>query len=672
MTTTAPVQTGREGDVVIIRLQNPPVNVLDRRTRTALLDQLESADRDPAVRGIVVTGTPNFSAGADLAEFDSGEGLAEPTLHLTIAGFLDAMRTPTVAAIHGAALGGGLELALACSARVADPAATLGLPECTLGFMPGAGGTQRLPRAIGIEAAIDLIVTGRSVTAEAALSLGLVDAVETDPVASAVALARRLARGPKPRLRDRSIDEPLAEPLVETARRALRRAPRANAGVAAALEAVRGAVVLPFDQGLAREYELFEHLAGSSPARAARYRFLSDRAAGRAPRTAATNPIRSAAVIGAGTMGRGIALALLTAGIRTTVIDADDDRAAAGHTAIVAELDRGLARGRLTAPEHDEALVALTCTAGLAAAADADLVIEAVFENLQVKREVFARLDEIAKPAAILASNTSSLDLDAIARATSRPESVVGMHFFSPAQIMRLVEVVRGEATSPQSLASTVDLVRRLGKIPVVSEVGPGFIGNRIFDQYVRQAQQLLQTGASPARIDAALEAWGMAMGPFRVLDIVGNDVPAMARGEAAVQDPAFAVADGLVAEGWLGRKTGIGWYDYTGTAPVPNDRIRVAATSAPVDDDELVRRCVTALVVEACSVLGDGVADSAADIDTVLVHGYGFPPERGGPLFHAESQGWTRILHDIVRWREETGDPFWIGHPLLEEKAAS
>jgi 3-hydroxyacyl-CoA dehydrogenase len=668
------VRVERVDDILVLTLDGPPVNLLNRPMRRALMREIASAAHQPDLTGIVIAGAPNFSAGADLAEFDSGDALAEPTLHLTIAGALDALPVPSVAAITGSALGGGLELALACSARVAHPDARLGLPETTLGFMPGAGGTQRLPRAIGIEAALDLIVTGRTVDAEAARELGLISEISDDPVSAAIALAQALAAAPepRPRLRDLGIAEPLAEPLVDAARRAASRNPGTSPGVLAALDALRSAVTVPFDAGLAHELELFQQLAATPRARAARYRFQSERGAGRLTPGAAPRPIESAAVIGAGTMGRGIALALLGVGIPVVLIDTADDRVDAARHAVAAELARSVERGRLTAAQRDAQLAGFRAEVGIGAAADAAIVIEAVFENLDVKRSVFAELDAIARTDAILASNTSSLDLDLIAGSTRRPQQVVGLHFFSPANVMRLVEVVDGAQTSDETLATAVGLVKRLRKVPVVAQVGPGFIGNRIFDQYIRQAQLLLRTGASPQRIDRALEAWGMAMGPFRVLDLVGNDVPALARAAAGSTDPGFAIADDLAARGWLGRKTGMGWYSYAGATPAPNPDLQIEADAPDVDDDELVQRCVFALVREAAAVLDDGIAASSADIDTVLVNGYGFPAQRGGPWFEAERLGWDQVLRAMRRWHDTLGDDFWAIPASLAERDAA
>ncbi|MGO4806129.1 3-hydroxyacyl-CoA dehydrogenase NAD-binding domain-containing protein [Arthrobacter sp. 2MCAF15] len=668
------ISTARVGSVAILTLESSPVNCLDRPVRRALLAALERSEHDPGVHAVVITGSRNFSAGADLAEFDNEQGLAEPTLHLTIAGYLDAMTKPSVAAIYGAALGGGLELALACTARVAHPEAKLGLPETTLGFMPGAGGTQRLPRSVGMEAAVDLIVTGRTIRAGDARSLGLVDVVDSDPVKAAIELASSLTGDRKRRLRDEPISEPMAEAIVNYAKRAAERSPHTNAGVVAALDALMAAVQLPFDQGLAKELALFEQLAAQPEAKAARYRFLSDRHAGKNADSPDILPVRTAAVVGAGTMGRGIALALLSVGIAVTLIDTESDRVDAGAAAIKAEVDRAAARGRVSDHERHLQLSALTTAVGLDNAGGVDLVIEAVFEDMDVKQEVFRRLDAVVSPETILASNTSSLDLNVLAAMTSHPERVVGMHFFSPASVMKLVEVVDGKETSTSILATVVALVRRMGKLPVIAQVGPGFIGNRLFDQYLRQAQLLLLSGVSPQRIDHLLEEWGMAMGPFRVLDLVGNDIPWLARKAANEPDPAWRIADEVCQNGWFGRKSGTGWYMYgdDGTItpnPGVDELIRPFAATATVTDEDIVLRCIFAFVNEAAAALADGIAAGTADVDTVLVNGYGFPRRRGGAWFFAENYDWNRVVDAMERWKTETADPFWEPHPTIQAK---
>ncbi len=400
---------------------------------------------------------------------------------------------------------------------------------------------------------------------------------------------------------------------------------------------------------------------GTPEAKAARYRFLSDRAGGK-PRGPVVLPAR-VAVIGAGTMGRGIAQSFLAAGIAATLIDTDRDRVDAGADAIRTSLDDAVGRGRLTADKRDTQAALLTAEVGLAAAAEADLVIEAVFENLAVKQEVFRELDRVAKPGAVLASNTSSLDLDVIASVTARPEAVVGMHFFSPANIMKLVEVVDGAKTSDASLDTALAVARALGKTPVVSQVGPGFIGNRIFDQYLRQAVLALQSGCTPQQVDQALQTWGMAMGPFAVLDLVGNDVAWAARTERGETDAAWAPADALCELGWFGRKTGRGWYDYPAGTPNPDLQL---PEGPGLSADEIALRCVLAMVNEAAAVLADGIAATSRDIDTVLTKGYGFPVTRGGPWFFAEQLGWERVVALMRTFASETGDSFWQPNAAL------
>jgi 3-hydroxyacyl-CoA dehydrogenase len=680
--TETPVRVAIRDSVAHITIDNPPVNCLSRPVRTALLEALESAEYDASIRSVVVSGKGTFSAGADLAEFDTGEGLAEPSLHLTIAGFLDAMTKPVVAAIDGVALGGGLELALACHYRVASQTAKLGLPETKLGFMPGAGGTQRLPRAVGIELAANLILSGRQITGEEAHAAGLVDEV-TDGLADDKAHTLIIESGtqrPVPRLRDKTLDRRSAEPLLAAVAKATARGPLATLGAPYVLDALNAALG-PFDEGLARELRLFKELADSPEAKAFRYQFRTDRRAGRVggPRPAR---IATAAVVGGGTMGRGIALSLLAGGISTYIVEAEVDRLKASIGAVEAELDRLVQRGRLTADEATRRKAELSGVTDISDLSECPLVIEAIFEDLTAKQRLFAELDRVVKPEAILASNTSSLDLNEIAGATTRPERVVGLHFFSPANLMRLVEVVEGRATSAEVLAAAAGLVRQLGKIAVIAQVGDGFIGNRMMDQYVRQAMQLLGRGVEPGRIDSALESWGMAMGPLRVLDIVGNDIPWQARRSrygASSGGVEWELADELYEWGWLGRKSGRGWYDYPDSgAGVPNpalaDLLAERASAAPdlqVTDREIVERCIYALVNEGAAVLADGIAASAGDIDVVFRNGYGFPTARGGPMFSADAVGLDRVVRAMRRFAA-AGDPFFEPHPLLVDNARS
>ncbi|MEV6609796.1 3-hydroxyacyl-CoA dehydrogenase NAD-binding domain-containing protein [Kutzneria sp. NPDC051319] len=651
------VSVERHGSTAVVLMHSQPVNCLNHALRTDLLATLEQVEHDSTITAVVLTGADRtFSAGADLTEFDRGEALLEPSLHLTITGTLDMMRTPVVAAIHGAALGGGLELALACHYRIATPDARLGLPEITLGLIPGAGGTQRLPRAVGFETALNLVLGGSTVTGTVAQGLGLVDEVVLgDLVDAAVRFVQRVALTAPPRLRDVEVRASEREGLIAFARRAAGRSRATRPGTGYALDAL-AATALPFDDGLATELRLFQSLCASTSAPAFRYRFLAERRAGRVKTAGSRVPnVATAAVIGGGTMGRGIALALLAAGISVVLVETDQDRADAAAAAVMAELKR-----RRLKPEQFRGEV------GLRHIGDADLVIEAVFEDLAVKQAVFAEMDRHAKPGALLASNTSSLDLDAIAGVTGRPADVVGLHFFSPADVMRLVEIIEGAATSADTLARAARITRQLNKIGVVSGVGDGFIGNRVMDAYVRQAMILLSRGVPPDRVDAVLESWGMAMGPFRVLDLVGNDIPWQARQARGATGPEWWLADQLAIRGLLGRKSGAGWYRYPQRTLNPEVGDLIAEwcrDPAAISDDEIVQRCVYALVNEAAAVMQDGVARRASDIDVVFLNGYGFPAERGGPLHHADHIGLDRVIRAMRRFA-------WTPTPLLTEYA--
>jgi 3-hydroxyacyl-CoA dehydrogenase len=674
--------TVRDG-VAHIAIDNPPVNCLSRPVRTGLLQALTAAERDDDVVAVVLSGAAgSFSAGADLAEFDNGEGLTDPTLHLTITGLLDAMTKPVVAAVDGVALGGGLELALACHYRVAIRNARLGLPETRLGFMPGAGGTQRLPRAVGVELAGDLILSGRQLGGAEAYEAGLVDlVVDADVVAASRALAVTSANAtPLPRLRDREVpDRATAEVVLESMAGSISRGSMASPGAGFALEAIRSALG-PFDIGLAHELALFEELAGSATAQAFRYQFLTDRRAGRVsgPRP---STVARAAVVGGGSMGRGIALALLEGGIATRLIETESERLDAAVGAIRTELENEVARARLDRTDLDDRLALLSGDTTLDALGETDVVIEAVFEDLELKQKLFAELAAVVGPETILASNTSSLDLDAIATAAGAPERVVGLHFFSPANKMRLVEVIDGRLTSPEVLSAAAGLVKQMGKIAVVARVGDGFIGNRMIDQYMRQALALVLRGVPPGRVDGALEEWGMAMGPFKVLDLVGNDIPWQARraryGAGLAGGDEWALADEIYDRGWLGRKSGRGWYDYPekGVAVENPDLTEVLSRRGrlivgTVPDAEIVERCIYALVNEGAAVLADGIAASPGDIDVVLRHGYGFPVERGGPMFYADSLGLDRVVRSMRGFAPE--DPSFTPHPLLVASAVS
>ena len=684
------VQYHVDGNVAIVTFNNPPVNGLSHALRTGIAEALARAQADDSVRAVVLTGQGTlFSGGADIREFGTPAGTADPTLRRLIH-LVEASAKPVVAAIAGTCLGGGLELAMAAHYRVATADAKLGLPEVKLGLLPGAGGTQRLPRLVGVARAIEMIVSGEPVPAAELAGTRLLDRVaQGDPVGEAVTLAAG-ANPPFPRARDLPLDEPRLAALCEEARTRLRTqrpVPPAPLRAVDAIEAAAG----PFDDGLSVERQAFVELMESPESRGLRHAFFAERTAGKVDGVTPSTPVRpleQAAVIGGGTMGAGITVALLDAGIRVSLLEADG-----------AAMDRGLARissiyegqvkkGRLGADERDRRLTLLRPTLSYDEIGTADLVIEAVFESLDVKREVFHQLDRVMRPGAVLATNTSTLDLDAIAGFTRRPSDVLGLHFFSPANVMRLLEVVRGRETSPDVLATGLALGKRLRKVAVVSGVCDGFIGNRMLDAYIRQAWWLVEEGASPEQVDRAIEGFGFAMGPFRVGDLVGHDVSQAIRQHRRASRSdyrASTLPDKLCATGRLGQKTGGGWYDYPDgprrAVPSPaaaqlveSHRAEIGLRPRRVDDAEIVDRLVYALVNEGARILEEGIAARASDIDVVYLTGYGFPRARGGPMFYADQVGLDRVLGRV---REFAGNPhgdpgFWSPAPLLVRLAES
>jgi len=661
--------------------------------RRAVAEGLDRARDDAAVRAIVVTGAGKaFSGGADIREFNTPKALAEPTLRTLIA-IAEASPKPIVAAVNGVCMGGGLELALGCHGRVASANASIALPEVKLGLLPGAGGTQRLPRMVGVETALNMIVTGATVAARDLAATALFDAVvEGDPVAAAIEVGRTLAAGPRPlpRVRDRRIDYPNAEAFFQFARTSVGAASRNLPAPLKCVEAVAASLTKPFDEGLRFERALFLELVQTTESRALRHAFFAERAAARIPGLPEDTPVRDvrrAAVIGAGTMGGGIAMCFLDAGMPVTLVETSPEALERGVATIRRNYEGAVKKGRLTAAAVDERIALIAPTTALADVASADLVIEAVFEDMTVKQELFRRLDAIARPGAILATNTSTLDVDRIARVTQRPADVLGAHFFSPANVMKLLEVVRGEATAPDVLATMMRVGKRIGKTAVVAGVCDGFIGNRLVEQYIRQAMFLLEDGASPQQVDAALEAFGMAMGPFRMSDLAGNDVGWKIRQRRYVEKPHVTysrVADRLCERGGFGQKTGAGWYRYEAGArtPLPDPEVdaliaayrdEIGVVPRAVGNDEIVERCILALVNEGARVLEDGIALRASDIDVVYLTGYGFPRQRGGPMFYADTLG----LYNVVRAMERIAalpradTAFWQPAALLARLAA-
>jgi 3-hydroxyacyl-CoA dehydrogenase len=673
---TGTVRQERDGEIAVLLIDNPPVNASSTDVRRALLDAVQRVEDDSSIEAAIIIGAGNtFVAGSDIREF--GKPIPDPQLPAVIAAIQNCPKA-FVAAIHGAALGGGFELALGCDGRIAASEAVVGFPEVTLGMIPGAGGTQYLPRLAGIAAAIEMICSGRRIGATEAKQRGLIDAIaEGELRAGAVALARR-RQGHKRPLGAESVAPESADAVEKAASDALR-AGRNRPQIVAAIEAVKSAATLPFQKALAKERAVFQTLRMSNEAAALRHLFFAERLAGKVEGLEGTTPqrMKRAAVVGAGTMGAGIAMCFADASIPVTLIDRDEASVQRGFDVIRSFYERAASSGRISAEDASRRLKRITPAASLEALQDVDLVVEAVFEELDVKKAVLACLDCILGSEALLASNTSYLNLDQLAAATGRPDKVVGLHFFNPAQTMRLLEVVRGASTSRETLATALELAKRLRKLAVVARVGEGFIGNRIFAAYRRQCEFMLEEGAYPEEIDAALEEFGFAMGPFAVADLSGLDTAwRMRKRLAPTRDPRqryCEIPDRLCEQGRLGRKTGAGWFAYKpgerkGT-PDPYVRTLIDTTSASAGlvrrafgAQEIVRRAVMTMVNEAALLLSEGIAARPSDIDVVLVNGYGFPKHEGGPLFWASRQDRGLILSELQKLAAVSGYGFRAG----------
>ncbi|MFT3816375.1 MAG: 3-hydroxyacyl-CoA dehydrogenase NAD-binding domain-containing protein [Rubrivivax sp.] len=682
----------RQGRVAVITLANPPINGISAALRSSLVDHLDQALADPAVQAVVVAGSERaFSGGADVKEFGSPLALREPRLPAVIAA-LESAPKPVVAAVAGVCMGGGLELALGAHYRVLKADAQVALPEVKLGLLPGAGGTQRLPRAIGLEAALNMIVSGSTVPGARFKGTALADeVVDGDPLPAAVALAERVVdqKLPLKRLRDLKIQEPQAEAFLQFARNSVAAASKHFPAPLKCVEAVSLAVSKPFDEGLRLEREMFLALMNTPESRALRHVFNAERAAAKLPDVPEGTPLRPIAkvgVIGAGTMGGGITMNFLNAGIPVVLLEMKQEALDKGLATIRRNYDNSAKKGKLKAEQVEQRMALVTPTLSYDAFHDADLVIEAVFENMDVKQQVFKTLDEVCKPGAILASNTSYLNLDAIAATTRRPQDVIGLHFFSPANVMKLLEVVRGARTAPDVLATCMALARRIRKVAVVSGVCDGFIGNRMLARYRAAAEGLIDAGALPQQIDGALQAFGMAMGPFRVGDLAGLDIGWATRKRRAAEagvPMTPTVADKLCEAGRFGQKTGAGWYRYEPgvRGPVPDPlteglieqfRRDRGLTPRRVDDAEVVERCIYALVNEGARILAEGIAARASDIDVVYLNGYGFPQHRGGPMLYADTVGLPGVVRALRRFAAEPGaDASWQPAPLLVQLAA-
>ena len=681
-----------QGSVAVVTLNNPPVNGLGLATRSAAVAAIERAEADPAVTAIVLTGAGKaFSGGADIREFNSPKALTEPTLHSLIR-VVENCSKPVVAAIHSVCMGGGLELALGCNYRVALPGAQIALPEVKLGLLPGAGGTQRLPRVLGLEMALDMVVSGTPVPSEKLAGTALFDQVfpaGTDLLAAAVEFAARVAHArPLPKVRERAVDYPHPEAFIQAAREKVKAMAGPFPAPLECVETVAASVSKPFEEGLSFERERFLHLMQTPESKALRHAFMAERAASKVPDVPADTPVRKierAAVVGAGTMGAGIAMNFANAGIPVTILETKGEALDKGLATIRKNYENTVRKGKLTQEKCEQRISLITGSLSYADIAQADIVIEAVFEDMGVKESVFRQLDETMKPGAILASNTSTLDLDRIAASTSRPQDVIGLHFFSPANVMKLLEIVRGKATGKDVLATCLALSKKIRKTGVVSGVCDGFIGNRMLEQYLRQAFFLLEEGALPEQVDGAIERFGFAMGPFRMSDLAGNDVGWYIRKRRAIESPHIAyskTADLLCEQGRFGQKTGAGWYDYRAgerkaiPSPLVNDMIVQHSRDLGVErrdiaDSEIVERLVYALVNEGAKILEEGIALRASDIDMVYLSGYGFPLHRGGPMFYADSVGLARVLDAIRRFAGGRHGEAWKPAPLLERLAA-
>ena len=683
----------RHDDVALLRLTNSPVNGLSFAMRAALGARVAEALADDAVAAIVIAGADRmFCGGADIREFSAPPPPGAASLP-AILDEIEASPKPVVAAIHGVAAGGGMEVALACHVRLAAPGTRLGLPEVTLGILPGAGGTQRMPRLIGVEKALEVIVGGKLHPVEQAVALGFVDErVEGDLVETAIARARQLAADGSPLRRASELEEHLEvargrPEIFDDFRKKMAKRARGFDAPYACVDCVETTLTMPYAAALKNERAVFNRLRESDQSAAQRHAFFAEREVAKIPDVPKDTPVRPIAavgVVGCGTMGGGIAMSIANAGLPVTILESSREALDRGMAIIRRNYAATVAKGRLSQAEMDARLARIAPTVDDADLGASDVVIEAVFEELPLKKEVFARLDRACRPEAILATNTSTLDVNAIAAATSRPEQVIGTHFFSPANVMRLMENVRGARTSPETIATVMKLSKKLGKVGVLVGVCDGFVGNRMLYAYRRQADFLLEEGALPAQIDKVIYDFGLPMGPYQMADLAGLDVSWRVRKAQAPTRPAHLryspIADRICEQGRYGQKTGAGWYRYEegSRAPIPDPAIHelIAGVSAElgitrrtIDDDEIVPRCLYPLVNEGAKILEEGLALRASDIDVIWMHGYGFPRYRGGPMLWADRVGLRTIYDTMSRLRDEHGE--WLEPaPLLKRLA--
>lgn len=678
-----------QGNIGVIRVNNPPVNALSQAVRQGILDAVTTAQGDASEAVVLSCEGRTFIAGADITEF--GKPPMEPGLPEVLTAIENSTK-PVVAAIHGTALGGGFEVSLACHYRCAIGSAKVGLPEVKLGLLPGAGGTQRVPRVAGVKAALDMITSGNPVPVVKAKDMGLVDEIVEgdDLLTGAISYAQELVKSGAPlkRIRDITIDPETVEPgFFDAARKQVAKRARGQIAPDRIVSCLEAAVNLPMDQGLERERELFRELVTSPESAAMRHIFFAERLAAKIkdlPKDTATRDINKVAIIGGGTMGGGIAMCFANVGIPVVLVEINDEALQRGLGIIQKNYNITVQKGKLSEDKMADRLALISGTTDYADIADVDLVIEAVFENLDLKKEIFTKLDATCKQGAILATNTSYQDVDAIAAATNRPEDVVGMHFFSPANVMKLLEVVRGEKSADDVLATTMSIGKKIGKVCALSRVCYGFIGNRMLGGYGREAQMLLLDGCTPEQVDSALEGFGMAMGPLAMGDLAGLDVGYKARQARTdlPDDPRlYRMGTLLVEMGRFGQKTGSGFYKYDPEtrrrmsdpeveSMIKEEAGKLEVEQREVSNDEILARCFYPLINEGAKILEEGIAQRPSDIDIVYVYGYAFPAAKGGPMHYADHVGLDKVYATICEFRDRYGADYWQPAPLLEKLA--
>ncbi|MCW9032755.1 MAG: 3-hydroxyacyl-CoA dehydrogenase NAD-binding domain-containing protein [Rhodospirillales bacterium] len=685
---SSPVSYERKGNVGVITVNNPPVNALGHAVRQGFANGLKTGLADDGAKALVVIGGGRtFPAGADITEF--GKPLQEPGLTEVIDGFENSTK-PVIAAVHGTALGGGMEIVLGCHFRVAATTAMCGLPEVKLGIIPGAGGTQRLPRIVGAQTALEMITSGNFIKAPKALKMGIFDElIEGDLEEGAVAFAEKVIAENRPIRKVSELSVEADSDVFENFRKGIARKSRGYLSPFKCIDSVENATKFPFDEGMAKEREIFIECLSSPQSAGQRFMFFAERTASKVndvPKDTPLRDLKTAGVLGAGTMGGGIAMNFLNAGIPVTIVEMAQEALDKGIGIIRTNYENTAKKGRLTQEQVEERMALLTGTTDMNDLASVDIVIEAVFENMEVKKDVFAKLNGICKEGAILASNTSTLDVNEIASVTDRPQDVIGLHFFSPANVMPLLEIVRGAGTAKDVLATCMKMAKKISKVGVVVGVCEGFVGNRMLHGYLTQSQRMIEEGATPAQVDKVIFDYGLAMGPFTMADLAGNDVGWRIRlgklsdEERAERSYTGTIADRICDIGRFGQKTSKGWYDYkTGDrTPYPSDEVLSIIedvrrdkdiNARSIEDDEILKRCIYALVNEGAKILEEGIAQRSSDIDVIYIYGYGFPPYRGGPMFYADQVGLKNVYADICKFQETHGD-VWEPAPLLKKLA--